>query len=176
MRSTEAIDAQWRIDSRKYDGSAHREWTRCKPLVLPSPSSGHLPAHALLIPAGTPVRERSGHEWSSDYDVVAYFYPRRHYQVMSLYKSGGTEFYCNCCALPEIDGENRVIRYVDMDLDVFVDRCYAAKVLDEAEFGENATRFAYPRELVDRIRKDLLVLLGEIRYRRGVFSPQFDCR
>lgn len=166
----------WKIESRKYDDSLHRLWTCCRPVpVGPLPrGAGPAPAAAFLIPARTVVREKSGQEWSSDYQVVAYFFAGVHFQVMALCKESGREFYCNSCTPPELDKIRRVVRYVDMDLDVLVDRFFSARVLDRTEFVENTVKFGYPQALVDRVQEDLRGLLKAIRLRRGVFSAQMN--
>jgi len=164
----------WTIISQKFDGSTHRLWTCAYPLqARPLYKSEDLPHFTLFIPAYAEVIEGGGEVWSSTYDVLACFYAAKHYQVMLLQKSLGNEFYCNSCSIPEINEERREVRFVDLDLDLLVDRLGLTRVVDRIEFALNQKRFGYPAELCARVEQDLEELVRQARLRRGVFAPQY---
>ena len=163
----------WRIESRKFDGAAHRFWTRCHPL---EPrlwyKGGMAPDIVLHVPARSPVQEADGRIWSSDYDVFSCFFAARHFQATVLCKPGGVEYYCNVCTVARVDRVRRRVVYVDLELDVKVG-ARSVEVVDQDEFERNAARYGYSALLRERMFADLDRLTREARLRRGVFSPAF---
>ena len=81
-----------------------------------------------------------------------YYWLDRWYNVFRFHEPEGElrNYYCNINMPPVF--ENGVLDYVDLDLDVLVrnDLCY--KILDRADFEENAKRFGYSDEL--RVKAD----------------------
>lgn len=132
-----------------------------------------MPLFSLLVPAQTDVIEANGETWSSTYDVVACFYAAKHYQVMILKKRTGWQYYCNSCAVAEIDQEHRQVRFVDLDLDLLVDAEGSMRIADRDEFADHAIAYGYPQALQDRVEQDLEELMRQVRQRRGVFSPHY---
>lgn len=124
----------------------------------------------LRIPAGTPVREADGRTWCSDYDVAACFFARRYVQVMVLLKMTGEEYYCNACTPPAVRRDLRVIRFVDLDLDLYVD-AEGPRWLDEDEFADHSGRYNYPPDLVKCVRDDMSLFAKWAENRVGVFTP-----
>jgi len=174
------VTGGWVIESLRYDGAQHRTWTDAWLLpparvpVAPGAGSGRAafcgePAWRLRVLAGTPVREADGREWSSDYDVDACFYPD-HGQIFVLYKQTGTEFYCNLCLPPHVDATKKRIRYVDMDLDVFVPASGAPELLDESEFRVHKSTYGYRDDECRAILTAAAALRDAALERRGVFA------
>ncbi|WP_018132657.1 DUF402 domain-containing protein [Effusibacillus pohliae] len=150
------------ILTTKHNRAKHRSWDAAwvieeRPLRL-------------LIPAQTPVREQDGSVWTSDYEVEAYFHPEQWYNAFILKKPEGTEWYCNVAAPPEFDAGAGQVRFVDYDLDVYVEADGSPHVLDREEFAENARKMGYPPETVRQAEAGLQALLQAIRERR----PPFD--
>ena len=163
----------WRIESRKFDGAAHRFWMCCHPLQPRLWYSGGLaPELVLHVPPGAPVKEADGRVWSSDYDVFSCFYVARHFQATVLCKQGGVEYYCNVCTIPRVDRVRRRVVYVDLEIDVMVG-ANSVEVVDQDEFERNAARYGYSALLRERVFADLERLTREARMRQGVFSPAF---
>lgn len=152
------------------DGGRHREWTK----VLPTSD-----AWTFLIPAGSLVQEASGATWSSDYPVVAFFWPDRYYQVFLLLKSRTTEYYCNIITppvyrpgadrFPDVDSS---IEFFDLDLDIYVsyqNNQVQIKQLDEDEFEQRQVN--YTQEWIVQARLANEGLKGLARASQGPFSP-----
>lgn len=148
------------VCSTKYDGSPHWEFD----------SWFALEERPLLITlnfAGQQLQTWNG-PWTTPSDVRNYFWSDRWYNVMRLEgpQGGGLEgWYCNVATPPQFDGEN--VRYVDLDLDVFVPAHGEPQVLDEEEFLENSQRMGYPPEVVEQARRavnELLALAGSGRF------------
>ncbi len=165
----------WRIKSHKYDGAIHREWTCAYPIHRSySRHDEFAPNLMLRIPAHTKVVESDGKEWSSSYDVIACFYERMHYQVMVLRKGHYNEYYCNSCTVAEISRQSRTVSFIDLDLDLIVDKNHGLRVVDQDEFEENSKRYHYPEDLKMHVRADLSELIRQVRQHKGVFSYRFD--
>lgn len=161
----------WRIESVKYDGTPHRTWTGVEEWSGFQPPSGpERWSLTLRIPAGADVLEADGRTWCSDYDVAACFFARRCVQVMALLKQTGEEYYCNACTVAVVDAALRIVRFTDLDLDLYVDAS-GPRWLDEDEFAENVRRFGYPPDLVKRVRDDLSLFTNWAENRVGVFMP-----
>lgn len=171
--SARAGGGLWRIESRKFDGAAHRFWTCCHPLQPRLWYKGGLaPDLVLHVPPRSPVQEADGRIWSSDYDVFSCFFAARHFQATVLCKRGGVEYYCNVCTVARVDRIRRRVVYVDLELDVKVG-AGSVEVVDQDEFEQGAARYGYSALLRERMFADLDRLTREARLRRGVFSPAF---
>ncbi|MFB5192288.1 DUF402 domain-containing protein [Alicyclobacillus fastidiosus] len=144
------------IVSIRADGSPHRQWTG----VLPTMMRG-----AYRIPAGSPVVEANGATWSSDYPVVAFFWPNVYFQVFMLLKETGTDYYCNVMT-PALVAKDIV--YIDLDLDVIVTDGQV-KLVDEREFNERKS--AYRPEWVQAATTTSQWLVQQAKRRQGVFHP-----
>ncbi len=70
-------------------------------------------------------------------------------------------YYCNVNVPPRFDG--RVLSYVDLDIDLLVQPDLSYKIVDVADFEENAKLYAYPAEIQENARRavDDLVRLIE---------------
>lgn len=153
------------------DGSPHREWTRVR--TTPEPWT-------FAIEAGELVREASGLTWSSDYPVVAFFWPHQPYQVFLLMKSTGPEYYCNVITPPvcrsrngnEASYETSSVEFFDLDLDVYVsnhENCMEIKQLDREEFERR--KGAYCEEWISLAEAGNAELVRMATNQEGPFSP-----
>ncbi|WAH39299.1 DUF402 domain-containing protein [Alicyclobacillus dauci] len=138
------------------DGSIHRTWLNVRKTV----SRG-----IYLISPKSPVLESDGTSWSSDYPVVAFFWPRSFFQVFMLLKETGTDYYCNV-TLPPVIGNDVV--FVDLDLDVVVTGGQA-EVVDRREFDER--KVAYQSEWIENAQTAATTLMSLAENRWGPFHP-----
>jgi protein associated with RNAse G/E len=148
----------YRLVSVRADGSPHRMW----PCVVATEDPW-----SFIIPSRSPVVEADGKRWHSDYPVVAVFWPDRWYQLFVLLKPAGIEYYCNVIAPPVYEAGSRTVRFVDLDLDVYVDR--QVRVLDEEEFA--ARSIYYPPEWRDAADAAAAELVRLAQDRAGPFHP-----
>ena len=143
-----------RIESTKYDGSAHY---RFDATLL----SQEGPLLTAVVEAGTVMDGYRG-----DVEVrtafTALFWTDRHYNAYQNFQPVGARsivVYANVGTPARLEGD--VIRWVDLDLDVFVDAAGAVTLDDVDEFEQHRERFAYPERLVAEIlaaRDELLRL------------------
>ena len=76
----------------------------------------------------TKVTESDGRTWRTKEPAVLYFYYKDWYNIIGQYKKTGIYFYCNIATPALID--NRIIKYIDYDLDLRVFNDGAFKILD----------------------------------------------
>ncbi|MDQ0190758.1 DUF402 domain-containing protein [Alicyclobacillus cycloheptanicus] len=144
--------------SSKLDGSPHRIWRTAVCTRDP---------WAFCIPPGGLVEDADGRVWSSDYPVVALFWPGCCAQVFVLLRQTDTAYYCNLIAPPVYDPCARTIQFADLDLDVWVSE-EGVNVLDEDEF--EAHKANYPGALVRRVLRTKAELVHLAARRAGPFS------
>lgn len=123
----EGIDGM-RLVSLHADGCPHRIWTGVHTTPVPG---------AYVVPRNAPVHESNGTSWTSDYPVVAFFWPKLYYQVFMLLKKERTDYYANII-LPPLFGPN--VYFVDLDLDVTV-VSGRVELQDELEFMERQSSY-----------------------------------
>jgi len=130
----------------KYDGLEHRRWpariARIEgPLLVLDAVFEDEIEHDLLgtIASGTISTE---YYWLDRwYNVFRFSDPDRRLK----------NYYCNVNQPPSFDG--RVLRYIDLDIDVLVAPDLTYKILDVEDFEENARRYAYPVEVQANARR-----------------------
>ncbi len=151
------------VRSLKHDGSVHREWRarvmkRQGALIILEGSFEEEVRHPLL---GHIVRGTLSTE---------YYWTNRWYSVFRFREPDGAlrNYYCNINAPIEFD--ERVLSFVDLDMDILVAPDFSFKILDEDEFAVNAARFCYPQEFHKRTHAALDELLALIKRREFPFD------
>jgi protein associated with RNAse G/E len=116
--------------------------------------------------------ERPGSTFVADWSSVSLF-PRagwaagfnlRHPRALAIYVDLATE------PAWRPDASGATVSYVDLDLDVVGREGRRAYIDDEDEFAAHAVRFAYPPELVERVRADADALLGAVHRGEAPFD------
>ena len=99
-----------------------------------------------------------------------YYWLDRWYNVFRFHEATGEfrNYYCNI-NLPPIF-ENGILDYVDLDIDVLVNRNWETKVLDVGEFEENVQRFSIPEAVCETARRSVDELLTLIETRQFPFN------
>ena len=101
---------------------------------------------------------------------MEYYWLDRWYNIFRFGDAiGGLQrFYCNVNQPPRFDG--RVLSYVDLDIDVLVERDFSYQVLDLEDFLTNARRYGYPKEVQANARRALDELVEMIKARMFPFN------
>ena len=101
---------------------------------------------------------------------IEYFWLDRWFNVFRFHEPDGTfrNDYCNV-GMPPIVSEN-VVDFVDLDIDLIVDRNGAISVLDEDEYEHNAIRFAYPESIRTTVAGVVAELKEAVRQRHFPFG------
>ena len=129
------------INSRKYDGSIHKSW---KANLIKTENS-------LLVFAGVFENEFEHQELglirrgTISYE---YYWLNKYFNVFRLHEVDGVfrNFYCNINMPPKF--ENNVLDYVDLDIDILVEKDWTYKILDRKEFEQNSKLYQYPKEII----------------------------
>ena len=151
------------VEARKYDDSLHRRWD-C--YLLDETAElytlyGEFAAevnHSLL---GVLRRGTMSFE---------FYWKHRCFNVFRFHSPDGRfqQFYCNLNLPPQFNG--RVLRYIDLDIDVLVAPDLSYQILDMDEFAENSVKFAYPPNLIEQTQRSLDELLTLIERRAFPFD------
>ena len=141
-----------RVEKLRYDRSFVFAWSGA---VLE-----HTPDHVLLAARFNAGRRDLGYVVLEAGDLfLEWYFFERWYNVFQIYSDEGQlkGWYCNIGMPPELDGDT--LRYVDLDLDVFVQPSGEHLMLDEPEFAELKRAVLRPEES-RRAEDDLAELLG----------------
>jgi protein associated with RNAse G/E len=156
-----------RVIGTKYDGSPRDEW----PAQL---IEKHGPLLRLYVPAGTEeIVQGTRHQVIRD-GSTCLFWTDRWYNVWQFDRTEGVLVYANVAMPCQFDG--RVLRWVDLDIDIvcYVDGSIVVK--DEDEFEEHIVRFAYPEDVVEHALAARDELLRLARADAFPFDLDKECR
>jgi uncharacterized protein len=143
------------INSRKLDNSIQRSW-QCR-FVEETPDYwlfvGEFDREITHKQLGVIRRKTVSYE---------YYFKDKWFNIFRFHEPEGDlkYYYCNINMPPKF--ENNVVDYVDLDIDILVQKDFSFKILDEDEFKFNSQKFAYSEELklnVNRSIKDLTDLI-----------------
>lgn len=148
----------------KYDGTLHRTWDA--ELI-------RLEGSLVVLDAKFPdeiVHELLGTIASGTHSLE-YYWLDRWYNVFRFAEPDGKlrNYYCNVNVPAQFDGET--LSYVDLDLDILVDPDFSYRVLDVADFEQNAELFGYTEDVMANARQALAELVNMIETR----AFPFDC-
>jgi protein associated with RNAse G/E len=150
-----------RVESYKWDGRMKYAW--------------HGTVTALLDDMIV-VRGAFSREFMTPYyhfypgDVTIEYYPLdTWYNICEIYGSSDRvqAIYCNMAAPPTF--RNGVLSYIDLELDLFVDRNGDVTLLDEAEF-EHLAATQLPKDIVSEARMAWEELCRSLKNREGYFK------
>lgn len=159
------------IKSFKHNGRLHRQWQQYW-LV---PRHKLLPRHAeeemlVLVARETNVQESSGKCWTSRVPAVTFFIPGQWYNIVALMENHGIRYYCNLAS--PVYMQNRIITYIDYDLDIIHYPDGSMHVVDRDEYEMNKHVYHYPSDVQHKVAAGLGHLKERIRARREPFSQQ----
>lgn len=99
-----------------------------------------------------------------------YYWLDRWYNVFRFHEPDGAlrNYYCNLNLPPKL--ENKVLDYVDLEIDVLVSKDFEIEILDRDEFDENSKLFGYTPALIKKTFETLDELLKVIETRSFPFS------
>ena len=123
------------VKAYKSDGTCYRWWFA----TVEAASTEEL---VLITPVGHRVEDPRG-GWDSQYAIRAYYWPQKWYSVLEVYGAGGglEQIYANISSPIVLDGAQ--IRFTDYELDVSRRVPRVARIVDEDEFLEAASKYGY---------------------------------
>ena len=154
------------INSRKYDGKIHRSW---KAQLLKRQNS-------LLILVGE-FEEDIKHEHLGVIrrGTISYefYWINRWYNIFRFHHPDGSlrNFYCNVNLPPKF--KNNVLDYIDLEIDLVVQKDFSYSILDLDEFEQNSIKFSYSQNLRQSAFSSLEKLISLVKIKSFPFDDQY---
>lgn len=149
------------IHCYKHNGKIHRMWDEATILDIKDD---------VMVCANdkTKVIENDGREHRTNEIAILYFYKKRWFNVIAQLKKKGLFYYCNIATPYLID--EKIIKYIDYDLDlrVFPDGGY--RVLDQNEYKYHRRIMNYPNEIDLILKRELSELITMAKNKIGPFN------
>jgi len=151
------------IRSYKHDGSLHRTWDKTTVLYCDD-------NHMIGGNYRTLVTEKTGEKWRTKGSAIVYFSAHHWFNVVALITKVGVEYYCNLASPASL--KNKMLDYVDYDLDIVVRADGTLQILDGDEFEQHEEAMGYPASLISLVEVATEELLQWIKEQRELFAPQ----
>lgn len=126
----------------------------------------------VLINSQTRIQEADGREWVSRVPSVAFFLPGCWYNVIALVEDGGVRYYCNIASPPFLHLTERVITYIDYDLDVIRSASGEVHIVDQKEYELHQASYHYSDVVKAKVQTGLDELLNRIENVRAPFDDE----
>lgn len=114
----------------------------------------------------TLVIEKNGRMWKTKEPAIMYFSKKDWFNIIGQIKKKGVYYYCNIASPFLI--EDKVIKYIDYDLDLRVFPSGEYKILDRMEYKYHKKIMHYSNELDIVVRNSLTELIDY--YKKGGFA------
>ena len=101
---------------------------------------------------------------------VLFFYKKHWFNIIGQLKDYGIYFYCNIATPALID--NKVIKYIDYDLDLRVFPNGSFKILDRMEYKYHKKQMHYSNRLDFILKYELGNLIDMVRVRETPFNKE----
>ena len=139
------------IHCYKHNGMIYKIWD--KAIVL-----GITKDYIVLGNDKVLVTKSDGRKWHTKEPAIMFFYYNRWFNIIAQLKSQGLFYYCNIASPFIID--NRIVKYIDYDLDLRVFADGAFKILDRNEYSYHKKIMKYPEEINVIIKSELSSLIN----------------
>ncbi len=149
------------IHCYKHNGKIHRTWDEATVLEIDND---------LLVCANfkTKVTEADGRTHKTNEPAVMFFYKNKWFNIIGQLKSHGLFYYCNIATPYLID--DRIIKYIDYDLDLRVFPDGGFRILDRNEYNYHKKLMNYPEEIDMILKSELNDLIEMKRKEIGPFQ------
>lgn len=149
------------IHCYKHDGTLHRTWDEATVLFEDDEK---------LICGNncTVVTESDGHSHRTNEPAILFFYKKRWFNIIGQLKPYGLFYYCNIASPYVID--NKIIKYIDYDLDLRVFPDGSFKVLDFGEYKYHKSLMGYSKKLDMILKEELSDLIEHARKKDIAFE------
>jgi protein associated with RNAse G/E len=126
------------VRAYKSDGTCYRRWVATVEAI-------DTDRVVLVTPVGHRVQDISG-TLVAEYAIRGYYWPDRWYSLLEVYAPGGelVEIYVNISSPAQI--EDSLIEFTDYELDVSRELPHEARIVDQDEFLEAVSEYAYSAE------------------------------
>ena len=114
------------------------------------------------------ITKQDGRAWHTKGSAIMIFYTKRWFNVIAQFKDNGINFYCNIATPALID--NKIIKYIDYDLDLRVFPNGSFKILDRMEYKYHKKQMHYSNRLDFILKYELGNLIDMVRVREMPFD------
>jgi protein associated with RNAse G/E len=152
------------IHAYKHNGNLYRVWEKA---IVYQNNKDVL----ILINEDVLVTELNGRRWKTNEPAVWFFYKNEWFNVISMFKTKGINYYCNL-ASPFIT-EDDTVKYIDYDLDVKIFHDNSYKILDLREFNRNRLDWKYPHKIIENVWEGVERIKKMVKGRQGVFDHAY---
>jgi len=149
------------IHCYKHNGKIHRTWDEAVVLEIND-------EYIVCGNCKTLVTESDGVKHKTKEPAILFFYRKRWYNIIEQLKKYGLFFYCNIATPFLID--DKIIKYIDYDLDLRVFPDGAFKVLDRNEYNYHKKIMHYPEEIDMILKRELTSLIEMKKNNEGPFD------
>lgn len=118
------------------------------------------------------VSKSYGQSWRTKDPAVLFFFKNEWFNVIAQLKKTGLFFYCNIASPVIIEEKEKVIKFIDYDLDlrIFPDGTY--KILDKSEYELHKRKMNYSKDLDEIINYYLLKLVKKFNNNDLIFDKK----
>ena len=142
------------IHCYKHNGKLHRQWDEAVVLDI-------YDDYIVFGNNRTTVIDSDGKVWKTKEPAIMFFFRDRWFNIIGQLKDYGIYFYCNIATPVLID--NKVIKYIDYDLDLRVFPNGSFKILDRMEYKFHKKQMHYSNRLDFILKYELGNLIDMVR-------------
>ena len=114
------------------------------------------------------LTESNGKSHRTKEAAILFFYKKRWFNILAQLKKYGLFYYCNIASPFLID--EKIIKYIDYDLDLRVFPDGSFKILDKNEYKYHKKLMNYPKEIDDILKYELSNLIEQERKKEFPFN------
>ncbi|MBE6157065.1 MAG: DUF402 domain-containing protein [Firmicutes bacterium] len=114
------------------------------------------------------LTESNGKSHKTKEAAILFFYKKRWFNILAQLKKYGLFYYCNIASPFLID--EKIIKYIDYDLDLRIFPDGSFKVLDKNEYKYHKKIMKYPKEIDDILNFELSNLIEQSRNKEFPFN------
>ncbi|WP_406617792.1 DUF402 domain-containing protein [Mycoplasmopsis lipophila] len=151
------------VEAYKSDWNLYRKWHDVYILR-------NTPNHFVLLINNTKVEEIPFKIWKYQHPVIWFLPKNQMYNALTTLKENENYIYINMASKPIL--ENKILKFIDYDLDI---KSYPGKqfrIVDKEEFIENSKVYKYSKNIVDNIFNDLNDLVNKYNNFNYFFNEQ----
>jgi len=161
MKENIKVGDKLEIHCYKHNGKIHRTWDEAVVLEIND-------EYIVCGNCKTLVTESDGVKHKTKEPAILFFYRKRWFNIIGQLKKYGLFFYCNIATPFLID--DKIIKYIDYDLDLRVFPDGAFKVLDRNEYNYHKKIMHYPEEIDMILKRELTSLIEMKKNNEGPFD------
>ena len=151
------------IHCYKHNGELYKTWD--KALILDIKKD-----YIVLGNDNVLVTKSDGRVWRTKEPAIMFFYKDRWFNIIAQLKENGLFYYCNIASPYIMD--NRILKYIDYDLDLRIFPDGAFKILDRNEYNYHKKLMNYPKEINFIIKSELSSLIEKKKNNEHPFDKE----